>query len=164
MKTAYIGIGSNIGDKVSNCHEAVEEIKKLHGCRFISQSGLFLTKPVGVEDQDWYVNGVVSVAADLLPADLLQELLAIEAGMGRTRQRRWEARIIDLDLLLFGQHVIAESDLTVPHPRLHLRRFVLEPLVRLAPDLVHPNLGKTVADLLRDFEDDSQVVVPLKDS
>ncbi len=163
MKTAYIGIGSNIGDKVSNCLEAVEEIKEIHGCRLISQSELFLTKPVGVEDQDWYVNGVVSVAVELLPVDLLEKLLAIEAGMGRIRQRRWEARIIDLDLLLFGQDVIAESHLTVPHPHLHLRRFVLEPLFRLAPDLVHPTLGKTVSDLLRDFEDEGQVVVPLKD-
>jgi 2-amino-4-hydroxy-6-hydroxymethyldihydropteridine diphosphokinase len=164
MKTAYIGIGSNIGDKVSNCLEAVEEIKKLHGCRFISQSELFLTMPVGVEDQDWYVNGVVSVAAGLLPVDLLEKLLAIEAGMGRIRRRRWGARIIDLDLLLFGQDIIAESDLTVPHPRLHLRRFVLEPMARLAPDLVHPTLGKTVSELLRDFEGDDQVVVPLKDA
>jgi 2-amino-4-hydroxy-6-hydroxymethyldihydropteridine diphosphokinase len=164
MKTAYIGIGSNIGDKVSNCLRAVEEIKEIHGCRFISQSELFLTKPVGVEDQDWYVNGVVSVAAGVSPVDLLEKLLAIEAGMGRIRRQRWGARIIDLDLLLFGQDIIAQSDLTVPHPRLHLRRFVLEPLVRLAPDLVHPTLGKTVSDLLRDFEDDAQAVVPLKDS
>jgi len=164
MKTAYIGIGSNIGDKVSNCLRAVEEIRKIHGCRFISQSDLLLTKPVGVDDQDWYVNGVVSVAAAVPPAYLLGKLLAIEAGMGRIRRCRWEARIIDLDLLLFGQDIIAESDLTVPHPRLHLRRFVLEPLVRLAPDLVHPTLGKTMADLLRDFEEDGQVVAPLKDS
>jgi 2-amino-4-hydroxy-6-hydroxymethyldihydropteridine diphosphokinase len=164
MKTAYIGIGSNIGDRVSNCLKAVEEIKEIHGCRFISQSELFLTKPVGVEDQDWYVNAVISVAAGVPPSDLLGKLLAIETRMGRIRRRRWEARIIDLDLLLFGQEFIAESDLTVPHPRLHLRRFVLEPLVRLAPDLVHPTLGKTVSDLLRDFEDDGQAVVPLKDS
>ena len=164
MKTAYIGIGSNIGDKVSNCRKAIEEIKKMRRCRFISQSEFFLTKPVGVEDQDWYVNGVVSAAAGLPPAELLEKLLAIEARMGRTRRQPWEARIIDLDLLLYGQDIIIENDLTVPHPRLHLRRFVLEPLVRLAPDLVHPSLGKTVSELLRDLEDDSQEVLPLKDS
>ncbi len=162
MKTAYIGIGSNVGDKVSNCLKAVLEIKKIPGCRFISQSDLFLTKPVGLEDQEWYVNGVICAAAGVPAADLLGKLLAIEAGMGRTRRRRWEARTIDLDLLLFGQDIIAESGVTIPHPRLHLRRFVLEPLVRLAPDVVHPILGKTVSDLLQGFEDDDQVVIPLR--
>jgi len=161
MKIAYIGIGSNLGHKIYNCLKAVEEIKKIPGCRVVSQSDFFLTRPLGVEGQEWYVNGVVCVTASMTPQYLLRSLLLIEAGMGRVRRHRWEARIIDLDLLLFGRDIIAERDLIIPHPYLHLRRFVLEPLARLAPEVIHPVFNKTASDLLRDLENDGQEVIPL---
>ena len=93
--------------------------------------------------------------------DLLGRLLAIEADMGRIRKQRWESRIIDLDILLFGHEILNEEDLTIPHPLMHLRRFVLVPMVSLAPDVVHPVLGKTMVELLAGVPKKAQTVVPM---
>jgi 2-amino-4-hydroxy-6-hydroxymethyldihydropteridine diphosphokinase len=146
--TAYIGIGSNLGCKVFNCRCAIEKISLLPGCHVTARSALFKTEPEGVIGQDWYVNCVSQLATTLSPFQLIKELLGIEYAMGRRRKRHWEARIIDLDLLLFGQEVIRSSNLIIPHPLLHERRFVLEPLVQIAPDLVHPVLKVTIRHLL----------------
>lgn len=161
--TAYIGIGSNLEDKRQNCLTAVEKVEQIHGSELTGRSDWYLTKPVGVKGQDWYVNGVVSISTKIPPRDLLRRLLAIESDMGRVRRRRWESRIIDLDILLYGQEIIDEEDLTVPHPLMHLRKFVLIPLVQLAPDLIHPSLGVTIAELLGTIQNNGQEVVPLKD-
>ena len=163
MTTVYIGIGSNLGEKHKNCLRAIEMIEQIPGCKPIKQSDLYLTKPVGVEDQDWYVNGVMSLKTDLPPQDLLNHLMSIEEKMGRVRRERWESRIIDLDILFFGQQIINEKNLTVPHPRLHFRRFVLVPMTQIAPDLTHPSLGLTMAELLGKCPDDGQVVIPVKE-
>jgi 2-amino-4-hydroxy-6-hydroxymethyldihydropteridine diphosphokinase len=163
MKTAYIGIGSNLGDKSKNCIKAIEMISVLPGCKLMKQSDLYLTKPVGVEDQDWYVNGVVDLFTGLSPQDLLNYLLSIEENMGRVRRQRWESRIIDLDILFFGQDMIDEKHLTIPHPRLHSRRFVLVPMTQIAPDFIHPSLGLTMAELLGKCPENGQVVVPIKE-
>jgi 2-amino-4-hydroxy-6-hydroxymethyldihydropteridine diphosphokinase len=158
FETAYIAIGSNLGRRAQNCREAVEQMGSIHGCKVIAQSGLFQTEPVGVRDQDWYVNGVVAVATALQPRPLLEALLAIEAAMGREREARWAARIIDLDILLYGQAVIDEADLKIPHPLMHLRRFVLVPINRLAPQLVHPVLQRTMTELLAGLPEEGQAV------
>ena len=163
MTTAYIGIGSNLGEKHKNCFKAIEMIGQIPGCKTIKQSDLYLTKPVGVEDQDWYVNGVITLRTDLSPQDLLHHLMSIEAKMGRVRRERWESRIIDLDILFFGQEIIYEENLTVPHPRLHLRRFVLIPMTQIAPDLIHPSLGLTMAELSEKCPENGQVVMPVKE-
>ena len=163
MKTAYIGIGSNLGDKRHNCLTAIERIEQIPGCQLTGLSDWYLTKPVGVKGQDWYVNGVVSISTEIPPQALLRTLLDIETDMGRVRGERWESRIIDLDILLYGHEIISESDLTVPHPLMHLRKFVLVPLVQLDPDLIHPSLGLTMAELLRRIPNDGQEVVPLED-
>ncbi len=145
---AYIGIGSNLGDKISNCRCAIEEMSQLPGCQVAACSSLFKTEPEGVTEQGWYINCVSQLTTSLNPFQLIKALLSIEHAMGRRRKRRWEARIIDLDILLFGQEVIRSRDLVIPHPLLHRRRFVLEPLAQLAPDLIHPALKVSIRHLL----------------
>jgi 2-amino-4-hydroxy-6-hydroxymethyldihydropteridine diphosphokinase len=158
MKTAYIGIGSNIGDPQRNCHEAIEKIAAIDGFRVISVSSFYLTEPVGVKTQEWYINGVVSISTAMPVHDLLNSLLQIEANMGRVRNVKWGPRIIDLDILLFGQDIIDEKDLKIPHPMMHLRKFVMAPIAELAPEIVHPVLGKTMTELLMDITESSQVI------
>jgi len=160
-KKAYVGIGSNLGDKLKNCLTAINLADKMPGCNVESKSRFYRTEPVGVKGQDWYVNAVISMRAEIQARELLEGLLAIEAGLGRERRERWESRPIDLDILLFGKDVINGKDLIIPHPRMHLRRFVLVPMTELAPDLVHPVLSKTMAELLDGFSENEQRVFPL---
>jgi len=145
---AYIGIGSNLGDKLFNCRHSIDKINQLPRCHVIACSSIFKTEPEGVAGQDWYANCVAQVTTTRHPHQLLKGLLSIESDMGRIRKKRWEARIIDLDILLFGQEIIESNNLVIPHPLLHIRRFVLEPLVQLAPNLVHPVLKLTISQLL----------------
>jgi 2-amino-4-hydroxy-6-hydroxymethyldihydropteridine diphosphokinase len=133
-------------------------LRKSRECKLTGHSGWYLTEPVGVKDQEQYVNGVASVSTELSANDLLRMLLAIEQDMGRVRRTRWESRIIDLDLLLYGREVIKEKHLTVPHPLMHLRRFVLVPMVELEPNLTHPSLGLTMSELLAQLPEDGQEV------
>lgn len=157
-KTAYIGIGSNLGDKLNNCLKAAEQAKEIPGCGFQALSRFFRTKPVGVAGQDWYINGVIALRTDISARDLLKALLAIEVQMGRERKQKWGSRAIDLDILLYGEDVIREDGLKVPHPYMHLRRFVLVPMVQLAPDVIHPVLGQTMNELLEQLPEDGQAV------
>jgi len=145
---AYIGIGSNMGDKVLNCKNAIEEMNRLPGCTVTASSSFYKTEPVGMENQDWYINCVSQLNTYLNPFQLIKALLSIEHAMGRRRRRRWEARIIDLDILLFGQEIIRSRDLVVPHPLMQERRFVLEPLAQLSPEFMHPVLKVTIRRLL----------------
>lgn len=163
MKTAYIGIGSNLGDKRNNCLKAVEMIGQFPDCQITGQSEWYLTKPIGVEGQDWYVNGVLSLDTNKSAQDLLNSLMGIEAELGRVRQQRWESRVIDLDILLYGREIIDEDNLTIPHPLMHVRKFVLVPMARLAPDLAHPTLGVTMTELLLKVPEDGQVVIPIEE-
>jgi 2-amino-4-hydroxy-6-hydroxymethyldihydropteridine diphosphokinase len=148
---AYIGIGSNLGDKLLNCKRSIDKINQLPGCHVTARSALFKTEPEGVTGQDWYANCVAQISTTQLPLQLLKGLLSIEYDMGRIRKKRWEAREIDLDILLFGQKILESDSLVIPHPLLHKRRFVLEPLVQLAPDLVHPVLKVTLSQLLNEL-------------
>ncbi|MBW1861736.1 MAG: 2-amino-4-hydroxy-6-hydroxymethyldihydropteridine diphosphokinase [Deltaproteobacteria bacterium] len=163
MNTAYIGIGSNLGDKRLNCLKAIKMIEQIPGCELTGRSDLYLTKPVGVKGQDWYVNGVASISTRRTAQNLLKGLLAVEKHMGRVRREQWAPRIIDLDILIFGEEIISEEYLKVPHPLLHLRRFVLVPLAQVAPNLIHPSLAVTIAELLRKFQEDGQIVTPIKE-
>ena len=145
---AYIGIGSNLGNKSFNCRYAIDQIDTLPGCHAIARSSLFKTEPEGVTGQPWFVNCIAKIAVTKSPSELLKGLMTIESAMGRVRRKRWEARIIDLDILLFDQEIRESHNLIIPHPLMHKRRFVLEPLAQLAPDLVHPVFKITIQELL----------------
>ena len=146
MPTAYIGLGSNLGDREATIEAAIAALPGV-----VAVSRLRETAPVGVLDQPPFLNGAAALATTLTPSELLGKLLAIERELGRERRERWGPRTIDLDLLLYGDAEVDEPGLTVPHPRLHERRFVLEPLHELDPELVVPGRGP-VADLLSELD------------
>ena len=142
MTLAYVGLGANLGDREGTIRAAVADLPGV-----VAVSTLRETDPVGITDQPRFLNGVAALETELAPRELLDALLAVERRLGRERGKRWGPRTIDLDLLLYGDEVIGEDGLTIPHPRLHERRFVLEPLADLAPLLVVPGHGR-VKDLL----------------
>jgi 2-amino-4-hydroxy-6-hydroxymethyldihydropteridine diphosphokinase len=146
VTVAYIGLGSNLGDREGNLHAAIARLAELGEVRV---SSFRETDPVGVTEQPKFLNAAAELSSEVPARDLLKALLTIERDLGRDRSReeRWGPRTLDLDLLLYGDEVIDEPGLTVPHPRLQERRFVLEPLQELAPGLVLPD-GRPVGDLL----------------
>ncbi|MDZ7697094.1 MAG: 2-amino-4-hydroxy-6-hydroxymethyldihydropteridine diphosphokinase [Deltaproteobacteria bacterium] len=160
---AYIGLGANLDDRLGRLREAIARVNDLSGCSITGVSSFYRTEPVGVAGQRWYVNGAVRVATSLRPRSLLRGMLNIESLMGRERRAKWDPRVIDLDLLLYGNEIVDQGGLTLPHPLMHERRFVLIPLVELAPDLVHPVLGKTIMDLLNGTTDDGQKVIRIEE-
>jgi 2-amino-4-hydroxy-6-hydroxymethyldihydropteridine diphosphokinase len=154
VRRAAIGIGANLGDRRGTIERALEALDAVDGVTVVAVSELRETDPVGVVDQPRFLNGACLVETALDPRALLGVLLEIEASLGRTRDgARWGPRAIDLDLLVYGDAVLDEPGLTLPHPRLHERRFALEPLADLDPGLVVPGRG-TVRDLLEDLHSD----------
>lgn len=148
---AFIGLGANLGDRRRNLHLALERLRTL-GAVF-AVSSVYETEPWGVEEpQPAYLNQVCGLRTELSAAVLVNGLLRIEADLGRRRERRNEAREIDLDLLLYGDRIIRMPGLEVPHPRMSERGFVLVPLAEIAPDLIDPVTGATPVDLLTDVD------------
>lgn len=151
-ETAYVALGSNLGDRDAHLARAVRGLASLTGVQVLACSPVYETDPVGPGEQGPYLNAVVALDSERDPAALLEALHALEARAGRSREAldapRWSARTLDLDLLFFGDAEIDEPRLRVPHPRIPERSFVLVPLCDLAPDLVHPTLGEPVSVLL----------------
>ena len=142
MPRAYVGLGANLGSREETLEHAVALLAAAEGVDVLAVSELRETDPVGVVDQPRFLNGAVAVDTTLSARELLDTLLAIERSLGRVRMERWGPRIVDLDLLLYGHEIVDEPGLHVPHPRLHERRFALEPLAELDPALEIPARGR----------------------
>ena len=147
MKTAYLSLGSNIGDRERNLRRAIERLES-QGVRVVRRSSLYETEPRDLRGQPWFLNAVVEVETSLFPVQLLARIHKIERELGRKRTIPKGPRIIDIDILLYGRFLIDTAELQIPHPRMTERRFVLEPLAELAPDLRHPLTGQSLRDLL----------------
>jgi len=153
--TAYIGLGSNMGDKKGTCLKALDLLGRAGRVKKVSS--FYCTEPVGYREQEDFVNAVAELETDISPEALLAECHSIEDALGRSRELRWGPRTIDLDILLYGDRVISEPTIIIPHPRLAIRRFVLVPLCEIAPQAVHPVFKKTVTHLLHELKDPHQV-------
>jgi 2-amino-4-hydroxy-6-hydroxymethyldihydropteridine diphosphokinase len=157
----YIGIGSNLGNRRAHYQKALALISALPKTRIVKSSSLYESEPIG-EAKNWYINGVIEIETDLAPQQLLRRLQGIEQAMGRKKTpqtKKWASRKIDLDILLFDNQVVKSPSLTIPHPEMHKRRFVLLPLCELAPHFTHPRLGVTLTDLLISLKDGKRVLL-----
>jgi 2-amino-4-hydroxy-6-hydroxymethyldihydropteridine diphosphokinase len=158
---AFIGIGSNLGNRLKHYRKALEHIAALPQTRIVKQSSLYESEPIG-EAKNWYLNGVIEIETNLNAEQLLRQLQKIELELGRKRAaetKKWSSRKIDLDILLFDNQSIDSRNLKIPHPEMHNRRFVLLPLAELAPHLTHPRFGATIAELLAGLKDTKRVIL-----
>ncbi|HXN53107.1 MAG TPA: 2-amino-4-hydroxy-6-hydroxymethyldihydropteridine diphosphokinase [Candidatus Acidoferrum sp.] len=155
-KAAYLSLGSNLGDRAKNLQDAIAALAKA-GAQVVRVSSMYETEPVDYLDQPWFLNCAVEAETELGPLELLQALRAVEAQMGSKKLVAKGPRLIDMDILLYGNEVIDTPELQVPHPRLHLRRFVLEPLAEIAPQLRHPVSSLSVSQMLANSPDKSAV-------
>lgn len=149
-QTAYLSLGSNLANRAGNLREAIRRLNE--ATTVLAISSFYETEPVEVPDQPWFLNCVVAIETGKTPQALLKGLLFIEEAMGRVRNRAKGPRVIDIDIVLFGDRIVDEPGLQIPHPAMHERRFVLEPFAEIAPEARHPILGKTARELLGEIE------------
>ncbi len=164
MKTyrVFLGLGSNIGDRATHLQKAADNVRAIPGVRIIWYSSVYETDPWGNEEQEKFYNAVAEIETELLPDELLARLKDIEHLLGRTPSvTPWAPREIDLDILLYDGLVVSNATVTVPHPHLHDRRFVLVPFREIAPDIVHPVNGMTIEEMAAACADKGKVVKTL---
>ena len=160
IHTAYIGFGSNIGDKLLNCKNGITALAKRQNTNIKKWSRFYQTEPVDFKDQDWFINGVVKIETDIDAFQLIKELKSIERAVGRMDNTvRFGPRILDMDIILFDTVVINSCGLIIPHPRMHKRRFVLKPICDIDPSIVHPVLNKEMQYLLADLDENEQRII-----
>lgn len=157
MEQVFLGLGANLGDRMGNLDAAIVGLGAF--CHVLDRSRLYETAPVGVTDQPTFLNMAVKIETDLDPAGLLIALKDLEKSLGRVAGIRWGPRLIDLDILLYGDRIVISEGLEIPHPRLTERRFALAPLADIAADRIHPVTARTIADHLADLPPDDDVVV-----
>ena len=162
MPYAYIGFGSNVNDRLVHINQALQRLSGVESVLLMQVSSIYETQPVGYDEQNWFLNGVVAVETTLAPQHLLDSLKRVEEQVGRQNRIRWGPREIDLDLLIYDQLRINGPSLTIPHPEMHQRRFVLAPFAEIAPDTIHPNRQETIQTLLCQLTDEKvvQLVAP----
>jgi 2-amino-4-hydroxy-6-hydroxymethyldihydropteridine diphosphokinase len=144
-KLAYLSLGSNVGDRAANLHAAIARLAELGAV--VAVSSFYETEPVELAAQPWFLNCAVALDTEKMPKQLLAGIFEIEQGMGRRRVQTKGPRSIDIDILLFGSSIVDTQGLIIPHPALHERRFVLEPLAEIAPEVRHPVFKRTVREL-----------------
>jgi len=161
--TAYLSVGSNIGEAIDNCRSGIVSLA-LNGIELGSVSRFYLTEPMGYADQPWFINGVFQISTELEPVSLLKRLKQAERECGRVDTGiRFGPRVIDFDILLYADIVMDTAELILPHPRMHQRRFVLQPLCDIAPELAHPVLGISMRRLLDALPPDEQQCLPVRE-
>lgn len=148
MTKVYAGLGSNLGNKRENILRAIDRIDACEGICVKEKSGFYNTTPVGGPPQPDYVNCVIGLETAIEPQTLLKEFKKIEIELGRKPGMRWAPRVVDLDIILFGDRIVNDHDLKIPHERMHERAFVLEPLSEISPDTKHPVSGASISELL----------------
>lgn len=156
MYTTYLGLGTNLGDKIFNLDIALEKIEKEIG-QISKKSSIYETEAWGVKNQDNYYNLVIEVKTRLLPLAIIQKILQIEVTLGRIREKKWDSRIIDIDILFFENYIISTDNLHIPHPFLEKRNFVIQPLNEIVTGFFHPKLRKSVAQLASESKDENWI-------
>lgn len=158
----FISIGSNMGDKYNNCIQGIQGLDALDSTKVVEVSSFYKTEPVDYTDQDWFVNGALKIETQLDPEALMLSLKRIEQALGQYEKSvRFGPRILDLDILLYGDLITTGERVTLPHPRMHKRCFVLKPLCDIAPDVIHPVLKISVKEMLARVENDEEQAVVL---
>lgn len=149
----YLGLGSNIGDRLSFIYKAIDKIKSLRDTEFIKSASMYETAAWGKEDQDPFINTVVEIETWLSPQELFTEVKGIEKALERSRTERWAEREIDIDILFYGNSIVKDEKINIPHAQIENRRFVLVPMNEIAPGYIHPEINKPISELLKSTKD-----------
>lgn len=159
MKNVFLGLGSNLGERIQFIENAIKEIKNIEGTSVIKSSLIYDTEPWGNINQDNYLNSVLEIETDLQADELLTQLKLIEKKTGRSENKRWLEREIDIDILFYGNEIIENDFVKIPHIQIEKRKFVLIPMAEIAPEFIHPELKKSVSRLLKETDDNLKVNV-----